>query len=478
MQDETYPPEEFFRLSCIEQDFCEYQSSRKSVYFDEEDLEDLFYFEVDKANERLALEVLQTGRKQHPSSVMFRYLEGVIYDEKGEYETALKIFKAFPDEQDPEWHCLCFSTYCHIPDIEKAKEEAEHIIESGENLDHYLIYIAKSFFKLQEQNLAVTYLEKAASLNPTEKNSLETLGGLAMDLKEPLIAYQCAEKILKDDPYCFEAWFMEANALLLEQKFEEALDKLEYALAIYPEHIQALLEKIRILIILNRLPEAERVIASHKTADRENGNHVTELLNGILKSYSADIAFLRGEWQKANRLYNAIYKDVDLVPIQLCFFAECKMRSHRWKEAERLLKESIAGDNEIVEPHEHLAELYLHQRKYDAAAKEFRQCMVLMPNKITYQISCSIALLEGNHPKSALKVLRDTIKNAPECWEAHSLIAIIMAVQGKQREAAASLKKACAIEPQARETFIRTCPQAEQIIEIMDREDSKPDKDI
>ena len=95
LPEETYSPEEFFRLSCLEQDFSEYLNGRRSVYFDEEDLEDLFYFEVDKGEEELAREVLQTGRKQHPSSVMFRYLEGVIYDEKGEYETALKIFTAY-----------------------------------------------------------------------------------------------------------------------------------------------------------------------------------------------------------------------------------------------------------------------------------------------------------------------------------------------------------------------------------------------
>ena len=479
MPDETYSPEEFFRLSCIEQNFQEYQSGRKSIYFDEADLEDLFYFEMDKGEEELAREVLQTGRKQHPSSIMFRYLEGVIFDEKGEYETALKIFEAYPDEKDPEWHSLCFSTYCHIPDIEKAKEEATHIIESGGGSDiHYLIYIAKSFFKLQEHSQAVTYLKKAAALNPTEKNDLEALGGLALDLKESHIAYQCAEKILKDEPYCFEAWFTEANALLLEQKFEEALDKLEYVLAIYPGHTQAFLEKIRVLIILNQLSEAERLIAGHKTADRKNGDSVIVALNGILKSYSADIAFLQGEWQKANRLYSTVYKDVDLAPIQLCLFAECKMRSPRWKDAERLLKESIAGDNEIVDSHEHLAEIYLHQRKYDAAAKEFRQCMVLMPNKIPYRLSYSIALLDGNHTKSAIKVLQETIEMSPECWEAHSLIAVIMAVQGKQKEAVVALKKACTIDPKAREAFIQTYPQAEQIIEIMDREDPKPNKDI
>ena len=80
--DTYYSPDELSQLSRLEQDFLENLSGRKSVYFDEEDLEDLFYFELDKGDEDLAGEVLRTGRKQHPNSAIFRYLEGVIYDER------------------------------------------------------------------------------------------------------------------------------------------------------------------------------------------------------------------------------------------------------------------------------------------------------------------------------------------------------------------------------------------------------------
>lgn len=474
LPEETYSPEEFFRLSCLEQDFSEYLNGRRSVYFDEEDLEDLFYFEVDKGEEELARKVLQTGRKQHPSSVMFRYLEGVIYDEKGEYETALKIFTAYPEEQDPEWHCLCFSTYCHSHNIEKAKEEAERIAALGINLEHYLAHIARSFRQQKEDGLAKDYLQKAICLNPTDNDILDILSDLALDLHETKIAYQCAEKILSNNPYYIKPWFTEAYVLRQEQKMEESLDKLEYILAIDPDNMQATIEKVRTLIILNRLAEADKLI--NDTIAANKGNH--QPWQFILKGFSGDIAFMKGDWQQAGKLYSAAYNKTGLSPSQALFFAECKMRGHRWKEAERLLKESIAGDKEIVESHERLAEIYLHQGKYDLAAKQFRQCMVLMPDKTAYRISYSIALLEGNHQRAAIKILQDTVKTSPKCWEAYSLIAIIMVIQDKAVAAASALKKACDIEPQAREKFIQTCPQAGQIIELMDRMNSESDKNV
>ncbi|HCS88119.1 MAG TPA: hypothetical protein DIW30_06945 [Bacteroidales bacterium] len=386
----------------------------------------------------------------------------------------MKIFEAYPDEQNPEWHCLCFSVYCHNHNIEKAKEEADRIVALGVNLEHYLAHIARSFHQQKENELAKDYLLKAIRLHPTDNDTLDILGDLALEIGEITIAYRCAEKILSDHPYHIKSWFTEAYVLRYEKKVEESLDKLEYILAIDPDNMQATIEKIRTLIILNRLAEAEETIKETIASNKDNH----QPWQFILKGFSGDIAFLKGAWQQAGKLYSAVYNKAGLSPSQMLFFAECKMKNHRWKDAERLLKEVNATDNEIVESHELLAEIYLHQGRYDLAARQFRQCMVLAPDNTMYRISCSIALLEGNHKKSAIKILQDTVKTSPGCWEAYSLIAIIMVIQGKAKAAVTALKKACDIEPTAREKFIQTCPQAKQIIELLDRKDSEPNKDV
>lgn len=453
------------RLMALQCSFLEYLRNGKAIYFDEDDLEDLFYFVIDDGDEELARKVLETGRKQHVGNLLFWYLEGVIYDEKGDYQKALDTFNAYPEREEPEWHCLCFTTYCHIGDMGKAKAAAEEIIHIGYSLNYYLTYITSVFLSVGKDELAKGYLKKAVALESVDAETFADLSRLALSLGEIDLAIRCADRVIQEEPYNAKAWLLEAHALLLQDKIDEALEKLEYVLAICPEHKQAMFDKVRVLIGLNKLTEAEEAI--HNQLSLLHNQDYSGCAD-TLRSYLGDIAYLRGNLAEAREIYNTAYKKVDLMAVQLLHYAECKIQIHRWADAEKLLKESIEKEEGLVRSHEVLASLYSQRRRYKLAAAHTKICIQFEPNEVSHHIFYCIVLLESGNLRTAVKELQEATKRFPDSWELHCFMAIVMAMKDKNEAAADSLRRACEINPDARERFILANTNVEEVLRLVD----------
>lgn len=459
----TYPNDVDARLLDIEKEFLDFLSGRATLFFDIEDLVDLFYFEIDKSDEMLAKEVLNVGRKQHPDDPQFFYLEGVFDDEKGNYRKALKKYLAYPNEEDEDWNFLCFSAYCRIHDMGKAQEAAERIVATEVGIEYFLSDIVELLTEIGERELACHYIEKALECESIDKASLIKYSLSALDLNNKDLSYRLAERIIEQDPYNEVAWCMEAHALAEGNRLEEALNKLEYVFAINPSNAQALLESTKIYILLDRLDDAEKQIESLLELGPKK-IQAYNVLEPIVESLSADIAYWKKDYRKASKLYNNNYKKDNIAPDQLIYYADCKMHLHRWKDAEKLLREAIDYNPKNTAALRLLSQVYVQQQKLSLAIKYLERCIKLEPKEEEYYALCAMLLFDDGQEERGCKLLEKSIHLFPNNWRNYVVVAVMKYMNNALDEAKEYMKKALALKPEAGDTFLRLIPQGESFI--------------
>ncbi len=468
----TSPHDVDARLLHIEKEFLDFLSGRTTLFFDIEDLVDLFYFEIDKADMLLAEEVLNVGRKQHPDVNQFFYLEGVFDDENGNYKKALKKYLAYPNEEDEDWNFLCFSAYCRIHDIGKAQEAAERIVATEIGKEYFLADIVELLIETGEQQLACSYLAKALECESLDKASLIKYSLSALDLDDMDLSYRLAERIIEQDPYNEVAWCMEAHALAQGNKFEEALSKLEYVFAINPDNAQALLEAAKIYILLDKLDEAEKRIEylMELGPKKVQAYHILE---SLVESLSADIAYWKKDYRKASKLYYNNYKKDNIAPNQLIYYADCKIHLHRWKDAEKLLREAIDYDPKSTMAMRLLSQVYLQQQKLSLAIKYIERCIKLEPKDEENYALCAMLLFDDGQEERGKKLLEKSLRLFPDNWRNYVAVAVLKYIDEMFDEAKEYLRKALALEPSARDIFLRIIPQGKSFINAIEMEISK-----
>lgn len=468
----TSPNDVDARLLCIEKEFLDFLSGRTTLFFDIEDLVDLFYFEIDKSDKLLAKEVLNVGRKQHPDVPQFFYLEGVFDDENGNYKKALKKYLAYPNEEDEDWNFLCFSAYCRIHNIGKAQEAADRIVATEIGIEYFLSDIVELLIEAGEQKLACSYLERALDYESLDKATLIKYSLSALDLDDMDLSYRLAERIIEQDPYNEVAWCMEAHALAQGNKLEEALSKLEYVFAINPNNAQALLEAAKIYILLDKLDEAEKRIAYLMELGPKKVQSY-HLLESLVESLSADIAYWKKDYRKASKLYSIIYKKDNIASNQLVYYADCKTQLHRWQDAEKLLREAIDYDSKNTMALRLLSQVYVQQRKLSLAIKYIERCIKLEPNDEENYALCAMLLFDDGQEERGRKLLEKSLRLFPNNWRNYVVVAVMKYMDDKFDEAKEHLRKALALEPSARDIFLQIIPQGENFIHAIETEIAK-----
>lgn len=339
-------------------------------------------------------------------------------------------------------------------------------------IEYFLSDIVELLIEAGEQKLACSYLARALDYESLDKASLIKYSLSALDLDDMDLSYRLAERIIEQDPYNEVAWCMEAHALAQGNKLEEALSKLEYVFAINPNNAQALLEAAKIYILLDKLDEAEKRIEYLMELGPKKVQSY-HLLESLVESLSADIAYWKKDYRKASKLYNIIYKKDNIASNQLVYYADCKTHLHRWQDAEKLLREAIDYDSKNTMALRLLSQVYVQQRKLSLAIKYIERCIKLEPNDEEHYALCAMLLFDDGQEERGRKLLEKSLRLFPDNWRNYVVVAVMKYMDDKFDEAKEHLRKALALDPSARDIFLQIIPQGESFIHAIETEVSK-----
>ncbi len=436
----------------LETDFLNSLKSAKIAFFDADDLIDLFYFEIEKHELDTAKKVLEVGRHIHPKVKDFYFLEGIFDAEESHWEDALSKYEQYKSVDNADWNYLCFQALIHLGKNDLADDAAMRVCECAEDVQFYMVDIIEQFQEAADYELALKYLEKASEIEGLNKEELLKYAHIASYMAQPELACQFADRVIADNPYDEDAWYEEAHALVENEKYEEALEKLEYVYAINPDNIRAILENISICIARRQLKEARELVQRAREVELE-GKEYEKLVRQLLDGFEADITYWLGDYKTACKLYGKLHKRGLLEDNQVVFYANSKWNTHRWRDAKDLLRNAIKKDDNNLEAHQALAFFHRDEGWYTAAIGEVKKCIEIAPQRLEYYVLCATLHLEGYKYPKGLEFTKNMIKLFPNEPQAYILQAEMQIGLNHPRAAKMTLKKGMAVNPYTFELY-------------------------
>ena len=253
------------------------EKTGKSCYFDADDFMDIAeYYILDDRPEN-ALKVLETGERMHPSNDDLRCTHASAYIYVHRFEEARKML----DMIDKSCHNsnIVYQkaqlAYAIDNDIDTAeqlftdwlgKEEKSARYDDPAEHDYRIrdayIHIITSFIELSEERydeeLVKRWIEEYyARFAPLGENECDyVLADVVRDEGMMDMVEKIYSSLLEHDPYINHGLTVLSSAQIINGNYSEAVESADFALAINPDDIDALLNKARALYGLGNLDKA------------------------------------------------------------------------------------------------------------------------------------------------------------------------------------------------------------------------------
>ena len=206
-----------------------------------------------------------------------------------------------------------------------------------------------------------------------------------------------AAALLSEAPEDVDALEVRALAAIERGDDEAAEDALRRAIAVAPERRWPYGDLARLLLKLQRNPDAEKVARAALAADTSNAD-AHALLGSILAE--------REQWVLAARHFETAMSLIGNHPQLLSGLGHARMRSGKLDEATRLLEAASKADRDALEPAVYLAEAYERLGRFEEAAKQLDVAERIARKQGTdVDLQRSVLLARMGQPELAIALL-------------------------------------------------------------------------
>ena len=383
-----------------------YEQARKDgepIYMDAEELTDIAEFYMTHNRESEANEAISLALSLHPNSVdplIFLARQQMFHDH---LDKAVEIAQAIPDQQDKETIFLWMELLIRSDKPDEALRLIENKLEEIEDDKETFLYDAATIFidyqynEMAEQ-LIRTMEEKYPQNNKLWKLKSENL----IENEEYDKAIEILQKHIDDHPYNFVAWERLAEAHAYKDEHQEALDCIEYCLAINPNYKLALLQKSQSLTRLNHMDKAHQIYIELLKKEPKNGRLL--YMDAITQANMEN--FEKARIQINNALKYTPEYDEDRIHF-LVNKAFIEGKCHNVEEASNALNEArrLSKNHEEIEYDLFMGEIYLENGMEKEAAEHFEIAYNESKNKQQTLLTMGIAYAETMHYQTALSLL-------------------------------------------------------------------------
>jgi len=416
-EDEAYFNDPEF-LECL-QKYEQACNNGKPIYMDAEDLTDIAEFYMTQNKEEEANQVISLAISLHPNSVdpmIFLARQQMFHDNLDE---AIKIAESIPDQNDRETTFLWTELLIRSNKTDEALELIVSKLEEQEEDKAMFLYDAACIFMdYQHYEIAsqlTDVLEKEfPKYSKLKKLKVDVL--MAQEKYEKAIAL--LQSILEEQPYSTSAWKTIAEAHVGKSNFTEALDSVEYCLAINPDNMQALFIKAHCLFHLNHLDQAHEIYLRLQESMPQDGK--LYYMDAITLANMEKFDEARKALKKALK-YTPLY-DEDRIQV-LMHKAYIESKCHNIDEALKTLDDAmqLSKEQETIDYHLLKGEILLENNREKEAAEQFKIAYDESKNKQQTLLTIGIAYAETMHYDTAVSLLESF---AEEYKEKEGVVAI------------------------------------------------------
>lgn len=251
---------EYFESKEFRETLRQYESALHEgghVYMDADELTDIAEFYMIKMREEEANECIEIAIKLHPEATdpqVFIARQHLFHEQ---IEEARSVAGAIADQDDREVKFLWAEIHIKEGDTQKADNLLLNYYDTlTEDADLFLYDTAGVFMDYEEWEYAEKWAKKLKTAFPDFKRSDLLICDILVSCGKVKEAVPLLEEILNTDPYNVEAWNLLAEAESGQEHYKEALEAIDYLLAINEKHLRGQLIRAHCLYHLNRIKEA------------------------------------------------------------------------------------------------------------------------------------------------------------------------------------------------------------------------------
>lgn len=212
------------------------------IYFEGNELTLLAEYYASRKMVSQSKEVLQYALSIHPDNLDIQlYLCHTLLAE-GKLAEAEKILNSLSDQEDSEVYLLRATIYLEAKELEKAEELFVATSKLPENNEDVFIFldIADIYMDFNMGEQAYKWLKKAYKKEQNNINVWESLFDFHYTFGNINKAIFYCNKLLDENPYEIDYWLNLTRCYIKQLNFQEALEAVDFALAIDENHLTAL----------------------------------------------------------------------------------------------------------------------------------------------------------------------------------------------------------------------------------------------
>lgn len=258
------------RRELYERFLAEARRDGSAIFFDEDDLIEVFDYASDMRDDSTKMEVLMVASRLYPGSTPLMERKAWYHYDLGHTDSARELAEALPVGSVMRNLLLL---YISRPEQGKARSELDRIVESvGDFEDEWLIDLVEVASELDCYDWLLANKSRITAKTSYPQTFIYELVNDAEQRGDAANAVALAEELTMLEPFNPDFWELLARLNgSLEKDYDKALTAIDYALAVNPDAPRALLIKADALIELNRpLHEALALIEQAQKIDPEN----------------------------------------------------------------------------------------------------------------------------------------------------------------------------------------------------------------
>ena len=421
----------------------------RSIYLDAEDFADIadYYLIEDKPED--AMNAINMGLEIHPDEEVLLIMQSATYIYMREFDKAQDIVIRL-DESNPD-------VKYQVAQLEYAKfgnvESAESIwrvwmdMENEENPDQEqqrecYLHIISSMVELHNTNESGNheydkdcvrrwireYIDKFQPLGKYEEDV--QLVDLCRESELPDLLAEMLTQVLVERPYLPKGWASLALSQFLMRQYEQALESCDFALAINPDSLEALLTKAHTLNEMGQGVLAKPIFKEYL----DKGGDVVQIIpyaDALFQDGEVEPAIFELQWLanylEEQRDYHVhrmrtvendkvsdeeyykesgIYADFfDLYKKAYSDIGEVYHHHGYYKESIEVNDKILLVDNTCAESHFMLGINYLALEQYDTASKHFAHALQFAEDRVAMGLDIALTFVLNDFDLFALEVL-------------------------------------------------------------------------
>lgn len=264
-------------------------------FFDEDELVDLFDYAGDLGDDYLKMEVLLCGARLYPDSDLLRQRRAIFYTFLSD-DAAAKFLDDNPAENSPIWEIMRLRS--RAPQGDDARRALRYLVDGVERFDDeeviQLVDLASSLGVYDWLVDNETLLRSKTDYLPILLYELAVVSELNHNYPKAILYL---EELTEAEPFSAYYWYMLAQDYDMLDRREQALQAVDYSLAIDGEGKDALQLRARILMQDEATrPQALEII--RRLADRFPDDIDVQRALAYISILDADIASLHETMRK------------------------------------------------------------------------------------------------------------------------------------------------------------------------------------